>query len=110
MAIESTMALQECMQFVGVTPDDFGLREFHPGITVRSGGVGSGTITVWLQNQPHHGPKLLADTTIYGFGIRFLNFEPEYQTFEFTELKGTGILTVTNNRAPKYSFALRFSR
>ncbi|WP_176091175.1 hypothetical protein [Burkholderia ambifaria] len=77
-------------------------------ITVLSGGSGSGTVTVWLQNQPHRGPKLIADETTYGFGIRFGSFEPEYQRFSFEASDGIGRLTVTN-RTPKYSFVLGFS-
>lgn len=109
MKIDSVMALQECMEFVGIAGDDFIPHEFHVVMNVLSGGNGSGTVTVWLQNQPHRGPKLLADDTMYGFGIRFGSFEPEYQRFGFEISDGIGRLTVTNSRAPKYSFVLGFS-
>jgi len=109
MTIESIMALQECMEFLGIEPDDFNLQTKRVRINVLSGGIGGGMVTVWLQNQPHRGPKLIADDTIRGFRIHYTSFEPEYQLFSFRVLDGDGQLTVSNSGSPRYSFVLSFS-
>lgn len=108
--IESISAIQDCMKFLGLHVDQLEHSYLFTLIEV-NGKTNHGTACGKFRNDPysHQGPYLEFDETIRGYGIRFQEFKPQWQTFVFTASESddrAGVLFVQNSD-PKYSFKLK---
>ncbi|NHZ91182.1 hypothetical protein F2P45_19495 [Massilia sp. CCM 8733] len=106
MSIKSIGAITACMAYLGLRID----QHVHDPVDCyfsKKGGS-SGLMEVAFHNDVHghQGPYLVFDETIRGFGIRFQEFKPAYQSFEFLEGSDRGVLTCTGD---DYEFTMKFT-
>ncbi|WP_454727910.1 MULTISPECIES: hypothetical protein [Cupriavidus] len=107
---ESLDALEACMRFVGMPMEERSPVKYPAWMRVLKGGEGAGSLNVSFWTPEPDAALLLAEQTIFGFRIRYVQFEPRYQAFAFREVDGKGELTVTNRQSPAYTFLLRFRK
>ncbi|QIE30059.1 hypothetical protein SBC2_81350 (plasmid) [Caballeronia sp. SBC2] len=81
---KSMVALQDCMNAIGLRLDEIESEPIWAKIENIVGGRGEGGIHVTFHNDVygHTGPYISFDETIRGFGLQYQQYKPQFQTFK----------------------------
>ncbi len=106
---KSMEALQKCMQAIGLRLDEIKSEPIWAKIENIDGGHGEGSIHVTFHSDVygHTGPYISFDDTIRGFGLKYEEYRPKFQTFKVKRESGQVRLRVEGE---SYAFTLVFQR